>query len=121
MHLHCGPIDSFCPLILVLCFPEGGCRPGPQELRHTPLRRGHSFFGGVGSGSVGMCRVGQGKAWCSGIFLGMFGLITGMRPEDFIVDLHNTTAATGVALLMAPDDELLAILGPKPQTLSPKP
>ena len=27
--------------------------------------------------------------------------------QDFIIDLHNTTAATGVALLMAPNDEFL--------------
>ncbi|CAE7590616.1 unnamed protein product [Symbiodinium sp. CCMP2592] len=30
---------------------------------------------------------------------------------DFIVDLHNTTAATGVALLMAPDDEFAHEVG----------
>ena len=28
-------------------------------------------------------------------------------PQDLIIDLHNTTANTGVALLMAPDDEWL--------------
>merc|ERR1719167_1857623 len=30
---------------------------------------------------------------------------------DLIIDLHNTTAATGIALLMAPDDEFSHELG----------
>jgi len=38
------------------------------------------------------------------------------KPADLIIDLHNTTAATGVALLMAPTDELCHAIAAKLQS-----
>jgi len=36
----------------------------------------------------------------------------GVAPKvDFVIDLHNTTADTGVALMMAPDDDFAHELG----------
>ena len=37
---------------------------------------------------------------------------------DFIIDLHNTTAQTGVALMLAPDDSFAHEVPPPPLFLS---